>query len=155
MLPEWTQGGPREISLLAFGVVGIGCVGCVLGGIVSMRLGSFRIAASALVLSGLMCAIAPLSANWPVGWRAAILFTWGLAVVADSPHFSNLSRAACPPALVGSALSIQNAIGFAITTVSIWIGTRLFETAQLQVAWILLIGPVLGLLAMFKRQPAQ
>jgi MFS family permease len=149
LLPEWTSGSQPHASMLAFLVVGSGSIGCLVGGVASLRWGSQWVAASALFASGLMCALIPLSAGWPLWVRTACLMIWGMSVVADSPQFANLSRNACPPQLVGSALSIQNAIGFAITTISIWIGAHLFADLALGVAWILLPGPMLGLVGMY------
>jgi hypothetical protein len=97
----------------------------------------------------MMCGLIPLVSYLPIWLRFTLLIVWGMAVIADSPQFSNASRNACPPQLVGCALSIQNAIGFAITTVSIWIGTHLFGDLGITVAWLLLPGPVLGLAAMY------
>ena len=49
---------------------------------------------------------------------------------------------------MGSALAFQNAIGFAITMASIELTTRLWPLIGDRVAWVLLPGPVLGLIAL-------
>jgi MFS family permease len=136
------------LSGLSFAVIGIGALGCLAGGQLSHTLGSARVAALALAGSAACCALFPLAAGWPAPLLLALLLAWGASVVADSPHFSALSARACPPEIVGSALAFQNAIGFGITLVSIHWGTRLMPEWGPRIAWFLLPGPVLGLIAL-------
>jgi MFS family permease len=135
---------------LAFVVISIGAMGCIVGGVVSRRIGSARVAALALGVSGLCCLIAAVA--WQQLSASAflvLLLVWGAAVVADSPQFSALSAKAAPPDLVGGVLAIQNSIGFAITIASIALATSLFTRMGVSIAWVLLPGPVLGLIGFY------
>ena len=137
--------GTPQISGLSFLIIGIGSLGCVLGGWWSQSIGSARVAATALAASAVCCALFPIIATASSAWLMFLLLIWGATVVADSPHFSALSAKACPPEIVGSALTLQNALGFAITMVSIQIGTAVVDAWGVYTSWLLLPGPLLGL----------
>lgn len=150
------QFGIHQVALLSFAIIACGAIGCLLGGWIAKRQGSAVAALGALWLSGICCLV------FALGWRDLptwalwiVLVVWAIAVIADSPQFSALSAQACPAEKLGAALAIQNAIGFAITIVSISIITAAFDVIGLDVAWILLIGPVLGLVGFYMTRPVQ
>ncbi|HEX2603322.1 MAG TPA: MFS transporter [Oxalicibacterium sp.] len=138
--------GNHAVAGWAFVVMSMGALGCIAGGMLSHRFGSARVGGFMLALSGLCCALYPFSDSWSHFARIVLLLTWGMSVAADSPHFSALSAKACPPELVGGALALQNAIGFAISMVSIQLGTGIVATWGDDVTWLLLPGPVLGVI---------
>ena len=135
---------------LAFVIMGAGALGCFLGGAWARRVGSAPVAAAALLLSGTCCLLFAAGGDrWPAPLLFLLLVLWGASVVADSPHFSALSAAACPSHLVGSALAFQNAIGFSITVVAIALTTHAVASWGTAVAWLLLPGPLFGLAGFF------
>lgn len=145
-----------NVPLMTFVVIGAGAIGCVGGGILSLRFGSSRVAFVQLAASCVCCLVSPLALAWPLPVLALFLVTWGVVVAGDSPQFSALNARYAPRHRVGSALTIVNCIGFAITIVSIQVLSRALAADGARYFFVLLApGPVLGLLALARlaRQP--
>ncbi|WP_317128362.1 hypothetical protein [Hymenobacter radiodurans] len=113
------------------------------------------VATTALALSGLCCLVSPLVLrSQSGGFFLSFLFGWGMVVAADSPMFSSLVAQSAPDASRGTALTIVNCIGFAITVVSIQFTSWLSGFVQVQDLYLLLaVGPALGLLAQLGSRP--
>ncbi len=143
------RGAADNVSLWAFAVIAVGFLGCAVGGRISLRVGSARVAVAQLGTSGACCLLSPLAFLAPTPVFLAFLLVWGVTVVGDSPQFSALNAANAPRAFVGSALTIANCIGFAITIPAIELLNVASAWLPVQYLFLLLVpGPVFGLLAM-------
>ena len=142
-----TEASALEISMWSFVVIGVGLFGAVWGGLMSRRWGSGRVAFVSLAVSGSICVLYPFLEYQQ--WAAiGVLMVWGFFVIADSAQFSAISSKSCPPDMVGSALSIQNCLGFLISIGSIVLLTDWADALGTHVVWLLIPGPILGLIAM-------
>ena len=143
-------------SLWSFIIIAIGSAGCIAGGLLSTTHGSHKVAFISLGISLACCLLSPwvlLSGQTSV--IILLLLIWGVAVIADSPMFSTLVAGAAMPATKGTALTIVNCIGFAITIVSIQLlSAATISTSSPLVFGILAIGPVLGLITIRKSNQA-
>jgi MFS family permease len=137
------------LSWAAFAVLGAGALGCILGGRWARRIGSARVAAWQLSLSGLCCVLAPWLLQAGDALFALWLLLWGITVAGDSPQFSALTAQNAPPQAVGSVLTLVNSIGFGISIVSIQLFVTLAERHDLAalLPWMGL-GPLLGVWAL-------
>jgi sugar phosphate permease len=102
-----------------------------------------------MAVSGLACLVAGV-----VFGRAPLLLVpfvllWGVAIVADSAQFSAAVSELAEPSYVGTALTLQTAIGFLLTTVSIQLIPVVVDAVGWRWAFApLAVGPLLGTLSM-------
>lgn len=160
-VPVWAAAhgfAGSALSLTAFAVIAAGAIGCAGGGYLVARLGGGRVALGQLSVSGACCVLSPLLLHAPTPIFVAFAVLWGVTVVGDSPQFSALSASFAPRALVGSALTLVNCIGFSISIASL----SLLEVLQFVVPpeWLLVplaLGPAVGLWAgrpLLRHRPA-
>ncbi len=139
-----------------FAVIGAGAVGCWAGGVLGDRVGRAETTAGAMAVSG-TCALAiGLLLDAPSWLVLLVGLVWGFAVVADSAQFSTLVTEHADQAYVGTALTMQLAVGFTLTVATIWL-VPVWEDAF---GWrwafaFLLPGPALGVVAMLRLRAAE
>jgi MFS family permease len=137
--------GVSRIPVIAFATIAVGAIGCAAGGWWSRRVGERRIALGALVASGTLCALSGFAYELPAPLLCAYVLVWGVVVVADSPQFSALAARTCPPQYVGTALTVQNGVGFAVTLVTIQLVPLLAGELGWRWAFVALaVGPAFG-----------
>ncbi|MEV6304329.1 MFS transporter [Actinoplanes sp. NPDC051861] len=137
-------------GLLPFVAIGVaGVAGCLAGGWAADRFGRSRAATTALVVSGACCLVSPLFFTAPPAATAVLGVVWGAAVIADSGVFSTSLSEVADKRYVGTALTAQTAIGFALTVVTIQLVPVVADLTGWRWAfWLLVPGPLAGALAM-------
>jgi MFS family permease len=132
----------------SFWVIAAGSLGCVVGGLLSRRTGSKPVAFYSLVFSGSFCLLSGFLFSSSSAIFYLLYLLWGLTVTADSPQFSALVASAAVAKYKGTALTIVTSIGFAITIASIELLNSAFSLYHEKALWLLLPGPIFGLLAL-------
>jgi MFS family permease len=150
-VPPWT----RSSEAIAFYVIAIGLIGCVWAGVVSDRARATvaqrsRVTIVSMAVSGACCVLAAIFFHhfWAL---VGIALIWGIAIIADSAQFSAIVSEVSDQSYVGTALTMQTALGFLLTAFSIraiaWVGTSYgWRWAILAMG----IGPALGTIAMVR-----
>jgi MFS family permease len=137
---------PLNVPFWSFCVIAIGCLGCIIGGHLSLKLGSPSVAFFQLLVSGICCLLSPIVFHAPVEIFIGFLVLWGITVVGDSPQFSTLTAQTAPSELIGSALTIVTSIGFFITIFSIQFINFLISFLSPEYIFLFLVpGPIFGL----------
>jgi len=136
-------------SLLAFGTIAIGGAGAVVAGSAADRLGRTRITSASMAISGVSCIAAGFVFGSSLLLLVPFVLVWGFVIVADSAQFSAAVSELAEGSYVGTALTLQTAIGFLLTTVSIQMIPMVVDLVGWRWAFApLAIGPVLGTLSM-------
>lgn len=136
-------------ALWGFLVIAAGGVGAITAGAWADRWGRERVAGGALLVSG----TGSLALGWlldaPLWVVGPLALVWGAAIVADSAQFSALVTEVGPRDSVGTALTLQTMLGFALTGVSMQTAVWLVDAAGWGVAMSMLaLGPAFGIWAM-------
>ena len=152
---DWIPFGAPEY--FSFFIVSIGAIGCVIAGYLSDIYGRCYITAVLMLVSGSCAFSIGFLVNTSPFLFGLIALLWGLTIIADSGQFSAAVTELSAPNLVGTALTVQMAIGFGVTMITIWlvpVFAQLFGSFQ----WMFLLlapGPFIGAIAMLvlRRHP--
>ena len=144
---------PAVASLAAFVIVAGGVVGCVGAGLVADRVGRTTTTIAAMAASGTCAVLIGLLFGSTPALVVVLGIVWGVTIIADSAQFSAAVSELSPPGTAGSALSVQTAVGFVFTSITI-ILVGLLQPVD-QGDWtlafgLLALGPVAGIIAMWR-----
>ncbi|MEM7205192.1 MAG: MFS transporter [Planctomycetota bacterium] len=143
--------------LLTFAAIGgAGLVGATFGGLLADRVGRVTVTIAAMAISGTCCLVSPWAYDAPWALLVAFGLVWGASALADSAQFSAAVTELVEPSYLGTALTLQTCLGFALTMLPIWLLPLLAAQTGWQLAFVALApGPLLGCVAMarLRRRP--
>ncbi|MEL7491840.1 MAG: MFS transporter [Pseudomonadota bacterium] len=138
-------------KVTAFAAVAVGAMACVAAGLLADRIGKAETTIIAMVGSGASALLAALVFDGPPALMIVVVVIWGAFVIADSAQFSALVADVAPTEHTGSLLTLQTALGFALTVITVQ-GAPLVAGA---IGWpglfvVLAAGPLFGTVAMMQ-----
>jgi len=140
-----------SVPLITFAVIGIGGLGSWWAGSMADRVGRTKIAGGAMAISGSCALLTPIVFGLSPWIVVPVFLVWGLTVVADSAQFSAMVTETSDDEVRGTAITLQTAVGFLLTLVTIRAVPEIAELVSWQWAFpMLALGPVLGIVAMVR-----
>jgi MFS family permease len=137
--------------LATFAVIATGGAGCWVGGILGDRWGRTLTTSVMLLLSATCALVIGLLFEGPPWIVLVVGLVWGFTVIADSAQFSTMVTELADQAYVGTALTLQLALGFTLTVATIWLIPELEKAVTWRWAFAVLVpGPLLGAVAMVR-----
>ena len=140
----------------AFATVASGALGSVAAGFLADRLGRTTLTIGAMTISGSCALVVGLFFGGDPVLLVGICIVWGITIVADSAQFSASIAELADRTRVGTMLTVQTALGFTLTLVTIQLMPYVVDALGWRFAFMpLAIGPAIGVLAMarLRRDP--
>ena len=147
---QTTADNAAELSkLTAFIAIASGALLCPFAGRIADKIGKAELTILAMTLSGSAALLAAVSFGGPMPLVAAVFVFWGLAVIPDSAQFSAMVADLSPGEMAGSLMSLQTALGFALTIFTVQMTPFVAELFGWPVLFcILALGPAVGVASM-------
>lgn len=138
-------------KLTAFIAIASGGVACVAAGFAADRIGKANVTIMAMAASGAAAVATAVTFGGPAWVTILFVVIWGVAIIPDSAQFSALVADAAPPEAAGSLMTLQTALGFALTFITVQATPVLAELLGWPVVLAsLALGPVFGIAAMWR-----
>ncbi len=138
-------------KLAAFATIASGAVGSVAAGLLADKLGRTTLTIAAMAVSGTCAATIGLLFGGSAAALVAVCIVWGISIVADSAQFSASIAELADRSRVGTMLTLQTALGFTLTLVTIHLMPHLVAAMTWRYAFaVLALGPAVGVAAMFR-----
>ena len=146
-----SNGSYGSVPVITFAVIAIGGPAAWLAGRLSDRYGRTRVAGAAMAISGSCALLTPLVFGASPIVVIPLLLVWGATVVADSAEFSTMVTETTPAEIRGTSLTLQTALGFSLTLITIRIVPEFAAAHSWRWAFpMLTLGPAIGVVAMIR-----
>ncbi len=133
----------------AFATIASGAVGCIVAGVLADRLGRTTLTIVSMAVSGSCAASIGLLFGGSPALLLVVTIIWGISIVADSAQFSASIAELSDRSRVGTMLTLQTALGFLLTLVTIQLIPHFVAAMGWRYAFVpLSIGPAIGVWAM-------
>ncbi len=137
-------------KLVTFFAIGAGAFSSALAGKIADRIGKAELTIAAMTLSGCSALATAATFGGPVWISVICVMIWGITIIPDSAQFSALVADFSQPDTAGSLLSLQTALGFALTAVTVQVMPILAQAFGWPfVLALLAVGPMVGIIAMW------
>lgn len=136
-------------KITAFVAIGVGVFSSTFAGFIADRIGKAEVTIIAMGLSGASALLTAATFGGPVWLTFAIVVVWGITIIPDSAQFSALVADASPADQAGSLMTLQTALGFALTFVTVQVTPVLVDLfGWPPILAALALGPAFGIIAM-------
>ena len=136
-------------KLVTFIAIAVGGIASAVAGKLADRIGKARLAILAMLLSLISALAFAVCFGGPVLLVSAIAIFWGLVIVPDSAQFSALIADFSPPEQAGSIMTLQTALGFALTAVTVQLAPVVADYCGWPIVMAALaLGPLFGIISM-------
>lgn len=136
-------------KLTAFIAIAAGALLCPVAGRLADRIGKAKITIIAMAISATSALMMAVVFGGPIWLVFIVTVVWGMSIIPDSAQFSALIADYSPADKAGSIMTLQTALGFLLTIVTVQLTPVVAEI----IGWpglfcLLAVGPALGIIAM-------
>ena len=138
-------------SFITFLIFLFGALTTLFGGIFADKIGKAQFNITMLSISGICSLLIGFTFGINNTAMIVIALVWGMSAVADSPQYSGMATEVGDKKYMGTAVTIQLAIGFLISIISIKLIPLVVDLVSWRYAFSLLfLGPILGIISLSK-----
>ncbi|MEM7303123.1 MAG: MFS transporter [Pseudomonadota bacterium] len=143
-------------KLTTFIAIAAGGLASIFAGRWADQIGKTEVTIVFMALSGLSAILTGLTFGGAVWISIILVVIWGVTVIPDSAQFSALVAEASPPDQAGSLMTLQTALGFALTFVTVQLTPAVVAITGWPVLLAgLALGPMFGIYSMMKLRRLQ